>query len=50
MRSDWVLRRPAPPVQPGRHCRPRRHGGEIILGEPASWGEADVTTVTETRL
>jgi DDE superfamily endonuclease len=50
MRSDRVLRRPAPPRQPGDMGRPRRHGSEFIFARPSSWGEPDVTTVTETRL
>ncbi|MEV0136752.1 NF041680 family putative transposase [Dactylosporangium sp. NPDC050688] len=50
LRSDRVLRRPTPPKLPGVLGRPRRHGGEFIFGDPASWGEPDVTTVTETRL
>ena len=49
LRSDRVLHRPAPPKQPGVLGRPRRHGDEFIFGDPASWGEPDVTTVTETR-
>lgn len=50
MRSDRVLRRTAPTRQPGTLGRNRRHGGEFIFGDPASWGEPDVTIVTETRL
>jgi DDE superfamily endonuclease len=50
LRSDRVLRRAAPPRLPGTNGRPPRHGGEFIFGDPASWGQPDVTTVTETRL
>lgn len=50
MRSDRVLRRPAPPPLPGRRGRLPRHGSEFIFGDPASWGEPNVTTVTDTRL
>ena len=50
MRSDRVLRRPAPPRSPGTYGRPARHGGEFLFADPASWGEPDVTTVTDTRL
>ncbi|CRK56597.1 FIG00663192: hypothetical protein [Alloactinosynnema sp. L-07] len=50
MRSDRVLRRPAPPQPPGTLGRPRRHGGEFAFGDPDSWGEPEVTTRTETRL
>jgi hypothetical protein len=49
MRSDRVLRRPAPPrlstAAPGR---PPRHGGEFVFGVPASWGTPDVVTLTDT--
>lgn len=50
MRSDRVLRRPAPVRVPGTNGRPRRHGGEFIFGDPTSWGCADVTTTSDTRL
>ncbi|MCC8248563.1 NF041680 family putative transposase [Saccharothrix luteola] len=50
MRSDRVLRRPAPPHAPGTRGRPRRHGGEFAFGDPATWGEPDVDTRTQTRL
>jgi DDE superfamily endonuclease len=50
MRSDRVLRRPAPPRLPGTPGRPLRHGGEFLFADPASWGEPDVATVTQTRL
>jgi hypothetical protein len=50
MRSDRVLRRAAPPHAPGTRGRPRRHGGEFVFGDPATWGDPDATTVTDTRL
>lgn len=50
MRSDRVLRRAAPPHTPGTMGRPRRHGGEFVFGDPATWGQPQVTTTTETRL
>lgn len=50
LRSDRVLRRPVRPRQPGMLGRSRRHSGEFIFGDPASWDDPDVTTVTETRL
>lgn len=50
MRSDRVLRRPAPPHAPGTTGRPRRHGGEFVFGDPATWGEPDITTHADTRL
>ncbi|WP_203823218.1 NF041680 family putative transposase, partial [Paractinoplanes ferrugineus] len=49
MRSDRVLRRHAP-SEPAGNGRPPRHGGEFIFGAPASWGEPDAATVTDTRL
>ncbi|WP_425565641.1 NF041680 family putative transposase [Pilimelia columellifera] len=49
MRSDRVLRRRAPLERPG-NGRPPRHGGEFIFGDPASWGDPDVATSTDTRL
>lgn len=50
MRSDRVLRRPAPVRLPGTPGRPLRHGSEFLFADPASWGEPNVTTTTETRL
>jgi hypothetical protein len=50
MRSDRVLRRAAPPWEPGTRGRPPRHGGEFVFGDPATWGEPDVTTTSDTRL
>jgi AcrR family transcriptional regulator len=50
MRSDRVLRRPAPARPPGTSGRPRRHGDEFVFGDPGTWGNPDVTTHTGTRL
>jgi hypothetical protein len=50
MRSDRVLRHAAPPRPPHTMGRTRRHGDEFAFGDPATWGEPDVTTHTETRL
>jgi hypothetical protein len=50
MRSDRVLRRAAPPREPGTWGRPPRHGGEFVFGDPATWNTPDAATVTETRL
>lgn len=50
MRSDRVLRRAAPPRTPGTTGRPPRHGDEFVFSAPASWGEPDAATMTETRL
>ncbi|MFQ6144182.1 NF041680 family putative transposase [Streptomyces seoulensis] len=50
MRSDRVLRRPAPPRQPHTRGRPPQHGGEFVFGQPDTWGTPDTHTVTDTRL
>jgi hypothetical protein len=50
MRSDRVLRWAAPPRGAGTNGRPPRHGGEFVFGDPATWGEPTITTVTDTRL
>ncbi|MFE3560725.1 NF041680 family putative transposase [Streptomyces sp. NPDC059193] len=50
MRSDRVLRRPAPQRQPHTMGRPPRHGGEFVFGQPDTWGTPDTETVTDTRL
>ncbi|MFC3448881.1 transposase [Amycolatopsis speibonae] len=50
MRSDRVLRRPAPAPSPGTMGRPRRHGDEFAFGDPDTWGEPDITIETTTRL
>jgi hypothetical protein len=50
MRSDRVLRRAVAPRVPGTNGRPPRHGGEFVFGDPATWGQPNVATVTETRL
>lgn len=51
MRSDRVLRRQPPPWTPGPACgRPPRHGGEFTFADPATWGEPDQATTTQTRL
>ncbi|WP_435972402.1 transposase [Streptomyces sp. Qhu_M48] len=49
MRSDRVLRRPAPSRQPHTRGRPPRHGGESAFGQPDTWGTPDSETVTDTR-
>jgi hypothetical protein len=48
VRSDRVLRLPAPPRQPGTMGRPPRHGGEFHLADPATWPVSDVATTTDT--
>ena len=37
LRSDRVMQLPAPPRQPGTMGRPRKHGGELALADPAAW-------------
>ena len=37
LRSDRVMQLPAPPRQPGTIGRPRKHGGELALADPATW-------------
>ncbi len=49
MRSDRVLRGPAPPREPGINGRPPKHGGEFVFGDSDTWGAEQATTTTETR-
>jgi DDE superfamily endonuclease len=48
LRSDRVLWLPAPPRQPATMGRPRKHGGELALADPATWPAPQVTTSTVT--
>ena len=48
LRSDRVMQLPAPPRPPGTLGRPRKHGGELALADPATWPAAKVTTSTLT--
>ncbi|MGH3487817.1 MAG: NF041680 family putative transposase [Actinopolymorphaceae bacterium] len=48
LRSDRVLRFPAPPRTPGTNGRPPKHGCEFRLADPATWPDASVQTTTET--
>ena len=48
LRSDRVMQLPAPPRQPGTMGRPRKHGGELALSDPATWPAPQVTTTTTT--
>jgi hypothetical protein len=48
LRSDRVLQLPAPPRQPGTTGRPRKHGGELALADPATWPAPQITTSTVT--
>lgn len=50
LRSDRVMRRPKPPkIYDPKDGRPPKHGGEFVFGQPDTWGEPDVRTVTETE-
>lgn len=48
IRSDRVLRLPAPPRRQGANGRPPKHGAEFALAKPATWSEPTVTTTTDT--
>ena len=44
LRSDRVMQLPAPPRQPHAAGRPRKHGGELALADPATWPAPQVAT------
>jgi hypothetical protein len=48
LRSDRVMQLPAPPRQPGTTGRPRKHGGELALADPATWPAPQAATSTVT--
>jgi hypothetical protein len=48
IRSDRVLRAPAPPRLPGTNGRPRKHGGEFTCADPTTWPTPQQVTATET--
>ena len=48
LRSDRVMQLPAPPREPGTVGRPRKHGGELALADPATWPAPQITTSTVT--
>ena len=48
LRSDRVMHLPVPPRQPGANGRPRKHGRELALSDPAACPDPQVTTSTET--
>lgn len=50
MRSDRVLRMPAPPREPHTRGRPPRHGGKFVFGQPETWGTPDFSRFTGTGL
>jgi DDE superfamily endonuclease len=48
LRSDRVMRLPVPPREPAAVGRPRKHGHELALADPATWPAPQVTTSTAT--
>jgi len=48
LRSDRVMLLPAPPRRPRTNGRPRKHGRELALSDPATWPDPPVTTRTAT--
>jgi DDE superfamily endonuclease len=48
LRSDRVMWLPAPPRQPGTNGRPRKHGRELALADPAACPAPQITTSTVT--
>jgi hypothetical protein len=48
LRSDRVMQLPAPPRQAAAIGRPRKHGGELALADPATWPDPQITTSTVT--
>jgi DDE superfamily endonuclease len=48
LRSDRVMWLPAPPRRPGTNGRPRKHGRELALSDPAACPDPQITTSTMT--
>lgn len=48
VRSDRVMRFPAPPRTPRQRGRPARHGGEFVFKDAQTWPEPTHTTTTQT--
>lgn len=48
LRSDRVLRLPAPPRLSGKIGRPLKHGGEFHLADPDTWPAPQTATTTDT--
>jgi hypothetical protein len=48
LRSDRVMKLPAAPRRPGTRGRPRKHGGELALSDPATWPAPQTATSTLT--
>ncbi|MFF4422918.1 hypothetical protein ACFY04_19420 [Streptomyces sp. NPDC001549] len=51
LRSDRVMRRPTSlrPYGP-EGGRPPKHGGDVVFGDPGTWGTEPAVTTTDTRL
>jgi hypothetical protein len=48
LRSDRVMWLPAPPRRPGTNGRPRKHGRELALSDPAACPDPQIATSTAT--
>jgi hypothetical protein len=48
LRCDRVMQLPAPPRQPHVRGRPRKHGGQLALSDPAAWPAPQAATTTVT--
>ena len=48
LRADRVMQLPALPRRPGTIGRPRKHGGQLALADPATWPDPQITTSTPT--
>ena len=48
LRRDRVMQLPVPPPRPKTRGRPRKHGGELALADPATSPAPQVTTTTLT--
>jgi DDE superfamily endonuclease len=48
LRSDRVMQLPAPPRPPHTRGRPCKHGGELVMSDPATWPAPHLTTTTQT--
>jgi len=49
LRSDRVMLGPPAPGRPGLRGRPRKHGPELALADPATWPAPQHTTTTPTE-
>jgi hypothetical protein len=48
LRGEVGMQLPAQPGRPATMGRPRKHGGQLALAEPATWSAPQVTTSTAT--